>query len=170
MVDFLGCKNNIKREIDVGSGGRNDHHIKIGGSCNGLVFFIFFIYVSRGSLFLWNPSIRKSRKLPNFRPRAKCKSPVLYGFGYDESCDDHKVFRITSDDGGRDEKSWLDVHSRNTNSWRTTEKFKDVEYNENVYFVRGKLHWKARMEGRIVSLDLTDDTYGEVEQPKYGKN
>ncbi|KAG5606548.1 hypothetical protein H5410_028040 [Solanum commersonii] len=45
-------------------------------------------------LFQWNPTIRKHRKLPSFKPKVINVYFFLYGFGYDEIQDDYKVVCI----------------------------------------------------------------------------
>lgn len=165
---LLGKKHDINREISVNSGngdGHGYHHdVLIVGSCNGIVCVYIF-----GEIFFWNPSIKKSRKLPNFGPKLEGNGLVLYVYGYDESDDDYKVFRfLTSEDvSGRNEKIWVDVYSRNTDSWRRIENFEGVLSGQGVYFVRGKLHWTLGTGvEKIVSFDLGNETYGAVELPK----
>ncbi|KAI8566690.1 hypothetical protein RHMOL_Rhmol02G0061800 [Rhododendron molle] len=66
------------------------------GSCNGLVCII----VEKRTVFLWNPSTKKSRKLPNVGmlldkyPTYMHEIYPVSGFGYDESTDDYKVVLI----------------------------------------------------------------------------
>ncbi|KAK4716542.1 hypothetical protein R3W88_014880 [Solanum pinnatisectum] len=45
-------------------------------------------------LFLWNPTIRKHRKLHDFKPKVSNVFHFLYSFGYDEIHDDYKVVCI----------------------------------------------------------------------------
>ncbi|WMV51432.1 hypothetical protein MTR67_044817 [Solanum verrucosum] len=53
------------------------------GSINGLICLAHG-YHSPKHLFLWNPSIRKYKKLPNSRPKFRYDA-CMYGFGYDGS-------------------------------------------------------------------------------------
>ncbi|XP_060211960.1 F-box/kelch-repeat protein At3g23880-like [Lycium barbarum] len=57
------------------------------GSFNGLVC------LSDGAkdVFLWNPSIREYKKLPDFGNDISDDDRFVYGFGYDEIHDDYKV-------------------------------------------------------------------------------
>ncbi|XP_027166179.1 F-box/kelch-repeat protein At3g23880-like [Coffea eugenioides] len=162
LVNSLGNNHDFNREIvmaDFDDG--YDHKVFLLGSCNGL----FCVYVF-GDIFLWNPSIRKSKKLPDFGPKSGTAAAMLYGFGYDESNDDYKVYRILGSN-----QTWVDAYSQNTNSGRRIEDFNGVLINQGVYFVSGKLHWSVGgTGGKIVTLDLTDGMYGEVEQPKYGEH
>ncbi|PWA88864.1 F-box associated interaction domain-containing protein [Artemisia annua] len=61
------------------------------GSCNGLLC----IAIEEDSLFIWNPSTRRSNTLPYCGFKAKAGSYVLYGFGYDEGSEDYKVVGIS---------------------------------------------------------------------------
>lgn len=42
-------------------------------------------------LFLWNPTIRKHRKVTDFKPKVSNVFHFLYVFGYDETRCDYKV-------------------------------------------------------------------------------
>nr|XP_027118411.1 F-box/kelch-repeat protein At3g23880-like [Coffea arabica] len=162
LVNSLGNNHDFNREIvmaDFDDG--YDHKVFLLGSCNGLLCVCVF-----GDIFLWNPSIRKSKKLPGFSPKSGTAAAMLYGFGYDESNDDYKVYRILGSN-----QTWVDVYSQNMNSWGRIDEFKGVLINQGVYFVSGKLHWSVGSTGgKIVTLDLTDGMHGEVEQPKYGEH
>ncbi|XP_027120698.1 F-box/kelch-repeat protein At3g23880-like [Coffea arabica] len=135
------------------------------GSCEGLVF------VSCSSYYLWNPSIKKSKRLPDLVPRECNFCLSKYVCGYDASIDDYKVFKI-SIEGTEAHDTIIEVYSLNTNSWRTIEGFKGDPYENSFCFVSSKLHWTTcptfSSVAKIRCLDLTNDTYGEVEQPEFG--
>ncbi|XP_024986396.1 F-box protein CPR1 isoform X4 [Cynara cardunculus var. scolymus] len=61
------------------------------GSCNGLLC----IAIEEDTLFIWNPSTRRSNRLPYCGFKVRSGWYVLYGFGYDESTDDYKVVGIS---------------------------------------------------------------------------
>ncbi|KAF3632616.1 putative organic cation/carnitine transporter 4-like [Capsicum annuum] len=74
-----------------------DYHMKnsgiacvIEGSVNGLICLVN----EAKELFLWNPTIRKYKKLPDFRTKSKDDGECTYGFGYDDIHDDYKVVCI----------------------------------------------------------------------------
>lgn len=66
-----------------------------GFDCNFLV---------RRSMYLWNPAIRQSKRIP-------LSNDGALGFGYDPIDDDYKVVRIV-------QRSSAEVYSANKNVWR----------------------------------------------------
>lgn len=63
-------------------------HFSVVGSVNGLICLVIEEY----ELVLWNPSIRKYKKLPVSIPAIRNKDfRPIYGFGYDKLHDDYKV-------------------------------------------------------------------------------
>nr|XP_027118413.1 F-box/kelch-repeat protein At3g23880-like [Coffea arabica] len=120
LSDSLGRGGDVER-VETDFRTDNFHDVQIVGSSNGLIC----VTVS-GDVLLWNPSIRKFKKLPDFGPKPDDDDDgYFYVFGYDEYDDDYKLHWSTSPRFGR---------------------------------------W-----GKILSLDLANETYGEVEQPKYGE-
>ena len=67
-------------------------------------------------------------------------------------------------------RAQLDVYSRNTSSWKIIEDSWDCRPTGEIYYVSWKLRRKKweifLIMGKIASLDLTNEIYGEVEQPK----
>ncbi|KAE8717547.1 hypothetical protein F3Y22_tig00110044pilonHSYRG00165 [Hibiscus syriacus] len=158
---------------------RSYRSIKIVGSCDGLICIAIredAEFLSKYTLFLLNPALRVSKRLPDLN----CKTGIclVYGFGFDASKDDYKVVRVCShpdkaiEDGY---KSIVDVYSSRTNRWRRIHDFPfRVSRNEGVKHVDGTLNWsvygsrKAGFPFTIISLDLARETYDEVMQPCYG--
>ncbi|XP_006358426.1 F-box/kelch-repeat protein At3g23880-like [Solanum tuberosum] len=147
--------------------------VYIVGSVNGLICF-----VSREKeLFLWNPSIRKYKKLPN--PKTKTTFGYCikqsYGFGYDEFHDDYNIVVIFA---RYDFSLPIEVkrYSLKSDSWRTVDNCASmVPLQQSGRFVDGKLHWntiigpKLCMKRSIISIDLADGKWGEMELPCYWK-
>uniref|UniRef100_M0ZWT6 F-Box protein n=2 Tax=Solanum tuberosum TaxID=4113 RepID=M0ZWT6_SOLTU len=146
--------------------------VYIVGSVNGLICL-----VSREKeLFLWNPSIRKYKKLPN--PKTKTTLayfPRVYGFGYDKFHDDYNVVVIFIYNN-------ISLHievkrnSLKSDSWRTVDNCPSiVPLQQPGRFVNGKLHWitiidpKLCIKQSIISFDLADGKWGEIELPCYWK-
>ncbi|KAK4588571.1 hypothetical protein RGQ29_019541 [Quercus rubra] len=137
------------------------------GSCNGLVA----VCNSENEMALWNPSTRKSQRLP-FEPvehpgGVELRRFAFYGFGCDPISEDYKVVRMVQfvaqdDEGdlvGDDEDGFfyaeVKVYSMKSNSWR---KINDLPYyvrflfqlNYLLFYRRGygvfacsAVHWVA---------------------------
>ncbi|KAH7867120.1 hypothetical protein Vadar_029040 [Vaccinium darrowii] len=135
--------------------------VRVLGCCDGLMCI-----ETKTTLFVWNPSTRKSKRLPSYD--MPLGHVVVYGFGYDASIDDYKVvgFLYECRDGifyG------AKVCTLRSDSWRRIGDFPrcDITFkNRSGVFANGALHWNAReTDGNIVSLDLAKETYGEVSKP-----
>lgn len=146
------------------------------GSVNGLIC----LYSKIEEAVLWNPTIKKSKKLPTFgeKLRRDCSYYCKYGFGYDESHDDYKVVVIQciSEDGGS-YNTVVNIYSLKADSWRTINKFQgNFLINSPGKFVDGKLYWALSADVNtfnmcnIISLDLADETWRMLELPaSYGE-
>ncbi|KAI8556185.1 hypothetical protein RHMOL_Rhmol05G0232400 [Rhododendron molle] len=151
--------------------------VRILGCCDGLMCI-----ESKCILFLWNPSTRKSKKLPRLNlPPAHVR---LYGFGlgYDASIDDCIVVLMLKDWRSIGIALEVKIYTLRTNSWRRIGDFPHgrpyyrlrpgVFFNgalpicPGVFFNRALL-WKLDTSGLIVSLDLAKETYGEFLKPEY---
>ncbi|XP_060203723.1 F-box/kelch-repeat protein At3g23880-like [Lycium barbarum] len=145
------------------------------GSVNGLVCFTF----DQKDLFLWNPSIRKFKKLPDFIPKLNFRSCVMYGFGYDEVHDDYKVVAVSRTSSyDISHQVEVKIYSVNSDSWRSTHDFntgrKLIKWGMSV---NGKLHWASTTSHKfdsynvwsIQSIDLADGKLGKVDKPCYGE-
>ncbi|XP_006360353.1 F-box/kelch-repeat protein At3g23880-like [Solanum tuberosum] len=143
------------------------------GSVNGLIC----VAIEENDLFIWNPSIRKFKRLPDSRPTLRCGYYFMYGFGYDEVHDDYKVvgiFCIFGAGGSYDVE--VKIYGLKSDSWRNVDDFQGgVLLNDSGKFVKGKLHWAttARLGEYngwdIISIDLKDEKWGKIEQPCYEK-
>ncbi|PIN07953.1 hypothetical protein CDL12_19485 [Handroanthus impetiginosus] len=115
--------------------------VRLIGCCNGLVC----ILINRKDFFLWNPSTRESKKLPDIDSGMSSDQILQHGFGFDES-------------GG----SWTRMNNHLDDGY--------IVGTETGTFVSGNLHWtKTKKELNwqlyISSLDLKNEVYGIVEQP-----
>nr|XP_027120903.1 F-box/kelch-repeat protein At3g23880-like [Coffea arabica] len=166
--------------------------IEIVGSCNGLVCiairetrgWTFFNSTDDMCLFLWNPSIRKYRRLPHWGfDFEEYSGVVTYGFGYDGLHDDYKVFTLLSNNLRKNmRRKAVGIYSQRTASWKMDEDFQkhlsldnwSLQDTRGGHFVNGKLYWAAisngsgddRLANKIVSFDLVDETYGDIQLPE----
>ncbi|XP_058181151.1 F-box/kelch-repeat protein At3g06240-like [Rhododendron vialii] len=121
--------------------------VYIVGSCNGLMCVAADIWsTNKRTIYLWNPSTRKSKRLPDLGVRRGWNWHDLYGFGFDESNDDYKVVLTFCDSGGgvsADRK--VMVCTLRTDSWRQIGGFScDVPFGVFGKFLNGSIHWVAR--------------------------
>lgn len=155
---------------------RVDDWTYVVGSCNGLVCLACY----DGRTFLWNPTTRKSRRLPKV-PKHK-HAHTVFGFGYDELKDDYKVFTVVGDSSYK-----VSVYSSKSDCWRMINgDFPFTkDFIERGKFAYGAIHWefnpakkefnptkkKKKIEKKIIaSLDVKTEAYREVCQPKYGED
>ena len=146
---------------------------QIVGSCNG----ILCLAISANIIFLWNPSIRKYKKLPN-----TCLEKLEYvklGFAYHSENDDYKVVRISCSSLHIRE---IEVYTLRSDSWRRV----GISSTNNVILchdnllvpapmVGGALHWMENvLEGKVISrslyimsFDVNTETSRKLALPDY---
>ncbi|MCD7453240.1 hypothetical protein HAX54_020280 [Datura stramonium] len=119
--------------------------VEIVGSVNGLIC----LAIEGKNLFIWNPSFRKFKKLPDFiAVVSMCDSYYMYGFGYDELDDDYKVVRGLRN-LSYNNSCYIDfqIYSLNSDPWRTVDHFLSEE----------------------LRIKSADGKWGKVEKPCYGE-
>ncbi|KAK9072446.1 hypothetical protein SSX86_008880 [Deinandra increscens subsp. villosa] len=160
-VNAFKLYNPLKRPLDP---------VWLVGSCNGLLCVV----IEEDTVFIWNPSTRKSNRLPYYEHNVRPLS-VNYGFGYEESTDDYKVVEICCVFKDRFRyKTFVRVYSLRNGSWKSIGSFPHgMPFDYFGKFSNGALHWAASKDfglsysWTIISLDLLKETYGEVLQPVY---
>ncbi|KAG9141419.1 hypothetical protein Leryth_001866 [Lithospermum erythrorhizon] len=147
------------------------------GSINGLVCVAF----DENELILWNPCLRKHRRVPRVNVEAKRGCFLLYGFAYDNVGDDYKVVALLCLFSNVDVfENVVMVYSAKSDRWKKIDGFKDcVPLNDSGKFVNGKVHWATntglkldsgrRCNWSIVFVDVGDESSGELDQPDYGE-
>ncbi|XP_058203831.1 F-box/kelch-repeat protein At3g23880-like [Rhododendron vialii] len=146
----------------------SNHRGTIVGCCDGLV-----CVASDREVFIWNPSTRKSKRLPDVEIPSPYHYIAMHGFGYDESIDDYKVavFSCDANNYNRGFEAEGKVYSLRTNSWRRIGGFpRCLHMDVSGTYLNRALHWIVSRESDaiIISLDLAEETYGEVLLPDYG--
>ncbi|KAK1435365.1 hypothetical protein QVD17_01126 [Tagetes erecta] len=154
--------------------------VNIVGTCNGLVC----IAIDEDRIVvIWNPSTRKSHILPysGKNPLWSYAWYVSYGFGCIESNDDYKVVEIscrfehTRNDFS---ETCIRICSLKSGKWKDINgDFRFVcPLDEPGKFSNGALHWAfmapskdpmSNYSWNIFSVDLANETCGEVLQPVY---
>ncbi|XP_030936239.1 F-box protein At4g22390-like [Quercus lobata] len=120
------------------------------GSCNGILRVADHRKFAIMDVYLWNPSIRKFKRLPD-----TCLTQlrtVRLGFGYDSQNNDYKVVRISWTCAKPMPPPEVEVYSLSSASWKRVElgiscrpKF---NFTLTFPFVSGHLHWMiTKIEG-----------------------
>ncbi|XP_050242325.1 F-box protein At3g07870-like [Quercus robur] len=154
------------------------------GFCNG-VFCLAAInddpdenYLRR-SLYLWNPSIRKLKKLLSTHPADR----AVFGFGYHPQNNDYKILRVTFAIQQVTRKpAEAEIYTLSTDSWRkaviSVGSFSGFDSGPNgsvdqVYFptrlcFNGALHFIAFSGDHkfILSFDINDERFREILLPQ----
>ncbi|KAL6222580.1 hypothetical protein ACLB2K_005972 [Fragaria x ananassa] len=90
----------------------------VAGSCHGLVCISTRSYwpTSEAPIYLWNPSIRKLRRLPE--GIFGLSSHIYVAFGFQPGENDYKVVRIVREEESTSDVYQVEVYSLRLNSWR----------------------------------------------------
>ncbi|XP_050207871.1 F-box/kelch-repeat protein At3g06240-like [Mercurialis annua] len=149
----------------------NTFHVPLVGSSNGLVCLYrislkHFIY---NEFIIWNPSIRKSVRIPesNFcLPLSSLQK--LFGFGFDSRTNDYKllVFSIHAINDAV-------LYSLNSNTWKKVTNFaykqrKTENWVNYPAFVDGRFYWfmEAEKKNMVLVFDLRNEMFGEISLPE----
>jgi F-box interacting protein len=131
--------------------------------------------MSEGSAVLWNPTIRKSKKLSSLRLNNTwiegVRSLSTYSFGYDPFIHNYKIVAISV----LKDKSEVNVHTLgSTDDWRRIQDFPNFSPHGPGIFVNGTVNWLAverlsTCDRVIVSLDLKKEMYQKLPPPDSDK-
>lgn len=114
-------------------------------------------------IYLWNPVVRKSKKLPDSSVSVNA-SGVYLCFGYDT--DDYKVIKIVTTNVIKCLIFSIEVYSLNTNCWKIIYCDRhDFSHRSNPQLLRGALYF-FNNEKNIASFDLTGETVREIIIPE----
>uniref|UniRef100_A0A5B7BZG2 F-box domain-containing protein n=1 Tax=Davidia involucrata TaxID=16924 RepID=A0A5B7BZG2_DAVIN len=161
-------------EVELPSDCQNDYR-RIVGSCNGLLCIEILSYQCshpfKYALYLWNPSIRKLKTLPNSCFSYQCldeKTSVELGLGFDCHTNDFKVIRIL-----HLYEPVVEVYTLSKNSWRKIEVIAPWIFTaESPVFLNECLHWRAIYPGEvwrefILTFNIHEEVFGELMLPDY---
>ncbi|KAK4572191.1 hypothetical protein RGQ29_030567 [Quercus rubra] len=152
------------------------------GSCNGILCFSDYRSFEFKDVYLWNPSIRKFKKLPD-----TCLTHlfnVSLGFGFDSQNNDYKVVRISQSTAKPMPPPDAEVYSLSSDSWkrvglgiswRSNVVFHKFNSTLSFPFVSGNLHWmiemiegggqERRFTSMILSFDVNSEKFKELPLP-----
>ncbi|MCD9640328.1 hypothetical protein HAX54_025604, partial [Datura stramonium] len=118
----------------------SDIYFVIEGSINGLICLVN----EASELFLWNPIVRKYKKLPDFETKSSSDGSFISDFRYDEIHDDYKIMHIFSIKGRLHDFQEVNMYSRRNNSWRRIHCYQNgTRLIGSGKFLNGKLYWAA---------------------------
>ncbi|KAK3193326.1 hypothetical protein Dsin_024636 [Dipteronia sinensis] len=158
----------------------HDHHNFRGchwvsESSNGL--FCILMNHPPDNFFVYNPSTRESKKIPNMESEKESYYRMhytLHGFGYAESIDDYKFVKVLI------KRKIIQIFSLRNNSWKTIKcdfpfnvnNFRDIfvfSFNGAVQYgipLNGAIHWVVVMHGynglgyySMVAFDLVEEKF-----------
>ncbi|TXG72671.1 hypothetical protein EZV62_001250 [Acer yangbiense] len=137
--------------------------ISVYNSFNGL----FCISPKYGVCFVYNPSTRESKKIPDSKPiHRERREEILSGFGYVESIDDYKLMKVVME-------NTVHVFSLRNNSWKIVQ----VDFPFTLFAgsctniigicLNGAIHWmRNELEGPVIAaFDLVEDKFRLLSLP-----
>ncbi|TYJ17648.1 hypothetical protein E1A91_A09G066900v1 [Gossypium mustelinum] len=134
--------------------------VDILGSCNGLVC----IAPDEDTLFLFNPSTRESKRIPDPPSGFVPNGWSVYGFGYDFVNDDYKVVKVGC--------GTVCVYSLRTDSWRIVCSFPYVDnVSESGVLLNGTIHWMVSFEDGVdcrcvvAAFSLEEEVFSDMPAP-----
>ena len=153
------------------------------GSCNGILCFTDCVTSKSKDVYLWNPSIRKFKRLPD-TCLTQLRTLVL-GFGYDSQNNDYKVVRISQTRVKDVLAREVEVYSLSSDSWKRVGL--GISWTPNAFsfsfngilafpFVSGHLHWMIEVmevgggqemcfSAMILSFDVNSEKFKELPLP-----
>ncbi|XP_016649789.1 PREDICTED: uncharacterized protein LOC103333053 [Prunus mume] len=153
-------------------------HLRVVGTCKGLICLADDIFRYGYDIFIWNPAIRKLVTLPypgvTYMTHGGYDAPI--GFGFDANTNDYKVVRlVTLLDMSDDRTTVAEVYSIATGALTSL----DFVYpscilrgRESQAFVNGTLHWPVLRrtdygnEYFILTFDVSSKLFCEMPVPR----
>ncbi|XP_071725566.1 F-box protein CPR1-like [Rutidosis leptorrhynchoides] len=153
------------------------------GSCNGLLCLAPGLDYNLGNdVYIWNPLVNASKKLPpsQFSDEFTDDKWIVLrlGFGFHELSNDYKVIRLVYFTEGRsftsvDVSPLVEIYSLKTNAWKIVcTEVPPIVTQSVVTSHKGVFYWMGfksirddPLENYIMSFDLDDEKFREIEQP-----
>ncbi|KDP30857.1 hypothetical protein JCGZ_13800 [Jatropha curcas] len=153
------------------------------GSCNSLLCLVDSLY--HDSVYIYNPFSRNSLELP--KSLNYLDQEVVFGFGYDPRSYKYKIVKIIYYRNGHGggggyprarrlvyTQSEVQILTLGDREWRSLGKIAyQLVRRPAEALVGGRLHWVSRPRRynpvrRIISFDLADEKFEEVQKPECG--
>ncbi|KAL6224803.1 hypothetical protein ACLB2K_003658 [Fragaria x ananassa] len=135
----------------------------VAGSCHGLVCISTRSYspTSEAPVYLWNPSIRKLRRLPE--GIIGLSRPIYVAFGFQPGENDYKVVRIVREEESTSDVYQVEVYSLRLNSWRRVNSA--IQFS-NFFTVSMSPEGGVYCNGVIYKVVIEEPTYPICLPPK----
>ncbi|XP_021820020.1 uncharacterized protein LOC110761765 [Prunus avium] len=157
-----------------------NQHLRVVGTCNGLICLADDIFCYGDDIFIWNPAIRKLVTLPcpgvTYMTHGGYESDASIGFGFDANTNDYKVVRLVNLlDMSDDSTTVAEIYSIATGSWTSLDFVSPsciLRARESQAFVNGTLHWPVLRrtdygnEYFILTFDVSSKLFCEMPVPK----
>ncbi|KAJ4837805.1 hypothetical protein Tsubulata_048954, partial [Turnera subulata] len=109
-------------------------------------------------IFVWNPFTGVYRKLPDLSDDMTMRG--AYGFGYDSTADDYKVFMVAA---------MVQIFSLKRGSWKRVENsdrcLQYITGADSGLLLKGALHWRDVHAEKITAFDLAEEKFYDVPAP-----
>nr|XP_023878302.1 F-box/kelch-repeat protein At3g06240-like [Quercus suber]POE78567.1 f-box/kelch-repeat protein [Quercus suber] len=136
---------------------------------------LVFVHSNTGELAIWNPLIRRYRKLPTLENTFP-STMIALGFGYDTRNDDYKVLRVVQ---FLNREFDVKMYSPKSKSWKNIKEQwpkKEWTISSKSVSVNGALHWLVaeNKQGSVIILafDLAIEKFRDFatlrQPPTYG--
>ncbi|KAL5698236.1 hypothetical protein ACHQM5_029303 [Ranunculus cassubicifolius] len=147
--------------------GSSSYQFEIVGTCHGLLCLYEQIYCE---LYVANPVVGEYVKLPDTGVSDKLMDTV-FGFGYDEVCNEYKVIRLEFE-SGRELRLNGEVYELRSGMWRS---MGDISYplraSSSPIYLNGALHWLTdeyagcSCTDLIIALDVCKEDFFPIPPP-----
>nr|POE95526.1 f-box/kelch-repeat protein [Quercus suber] len=130
---------------------------------------LVFVHSNTGELAIWNPLIRRYRKLPTLEKT--CPSTMIaLGFGYDTRNDDYKVMRVVQ---FLNKEFDVKMYSLKSKSWKNIKEQwpkKGWTRSSKSVSVNGALHWLVAENKQspvmILAFNLANEKFRDFATPR----
>ncbi|XP_026436890.1 F-box/kelch-repeat protein At3g06240-like [Papaver somniferum] len=133
--------------------------VRLLGSCNGWVCLQHYNFQATEFLCLWNPTTKEYKRIPDSPYLRSVQWPAY--FCYDYKNDDYKLVYA-----GNTPSFTVYVYTLRSNSWNTLQTKLYSFDNFNGVLVNGALHWITETPSIIVSFDISDESFKEIQLPE----
>ncbi|TQD88479.1 hypothetical protein C1H46_026003 [Malus baccata] len=175
----LYCRDTVAKCLDLELPEQENISLRINGSCNGLLCLSNHLgRCLRNPIYLWNPSIRKFKRLPKGLIQHTIRFDAT-GIGFHSGENDYKVVRIVRFLGKKCIFE-VEVYSVRLDAWKRISAVPPLSpnvssFNTNAFaYIDGVVYWivfdHSQQRSSILSFDFVGEVFQKIELPdKMGK-